>query len=83
MMIAASMLDLVASMPRVRIRGAWLDRTHGRASVWAKVEHLNPGSSVEDRISRATIEDAEAGIGLAWVCAVKGYRLVLTMPGAR
>ena len=96
-MIAASMLDLVGQTPLVRIRGAWLGEG-ARATVWAKMEHLNPGGSVKDRICRAMIEDAEArgvlrppgpiveptsgntGIGLAWVCAVKGYRLILTMP---
>ena len=99
-MIAASMLDLVGSTPLVRIRGGWVGEA-GRANcarVWAKMEHLNPGGSVKDRIARAMIEDAEArgilkapgpvveptsgntGIGLAWVCAVKGYRLILTMP---
>ena len=103
-MIAASMLDLVGQTPLVRIRGSWLDSSASRApsrpraAVWAKMEHLNPGGSVKDRICRAMIEDAEArgalrppgpiveptsgntGIGLAWVCAVKGYRLILTMP---
>jgi cysteine synthase len=92
-MIASSMLDLVGQTPLVRIRGV-----SGHAAIWAKMEHLNPGGSVKDRICRAMIEDAEArgtlrppgpiveptsgntGIGLAWVCAVKGYRLVLTMP---
>ena len=96
-MIAASMLDLVGQTPLVRIRGAWLG-SEPVATVWAKMEHLNPGGSVKDRICRAMIEDAEArgtlrppgpiveptsgntGIGLAWVCAVKGYRLILTMP---
>jgi len=96
-MIAASMLDLVGETPLVRIHGDWVGDA-GRAAVWAKMEHLNPGGSVKDRICRAMIEDAEArsalrppgpiveptsgntGIGLAWVCAVKGYRLVLTMP---
>ena len=96
-MIAASMLDLVGLTPLVRIHGDWLGDTP-RAAVWAKMEHLNPGGSVKDRICRAMIEDAEArdvlrppgpiveptsgntGIGLAWVCAVKGYRLILTMP---
>lgn len=91
------MLDLVGATPLVCIRGAWLGSA-GRARVWAKMEHLNPGGSVKDRIARAMIEDAEArgvlkapgpvveptsgntGIGLAWVCAVKGYRLILTMP---
>ncbi len=96
-MIANSMLDLVGHTPLVRIHGDWLGDAP-RAAVWAKMEHLNPGGSVKDRICRAMIEDAEArgilrppgpiveptsgntGIGLAWVCAVKGYRLILTMP---
>jgi cysteine synthase A len=98
-MIAASMLDLVGQTPLVRIRGTWLpEAERGYARVWAKMENLNPGGSVKDRICRAMIDDAEArgtlrppgpiveptsgntGIGLAWVCAVKGYRLILTMP---
>ena len=96
-MIVASMLELVGQTPLVRIRGAWVG-DGARATVWAKMEHLNPGGSVKDRIARAMLEDAEArgtlrppgpiveptsgntGIGLAWVCAVKGYRLILTMP---
>src|SRR5439155_23129158 len=94
--IAESMLDLVGRTPLVRIAAAWVSGE--RATVWAKMEHLNPGGSVKDRICLAMIEDAEArgvvsppgpiveptsgntGIGLAWVCAVKGYRLILTMP---
>lgn len=95
-MIAHTMLDLVGHTPLTRLRGA---RDGGvAASVWAKMEHLNPGGSVKDRICRAMVEDAEArgllvapgpvveptsgntGIGLALVCAVKGYKLILTMP---
>ena len=94
-MIAQSLLDLVGQTPLVRVR---LDDDGTRAQVWAKLENLNPGGSVKDRICRAMIEDAEArglltkpgpvveptsgntGIGLAVVCAVKGYRLILTMP---
>jgi cysteine synthase A len=97
-MIASSMLELVGHTPLVRIRGGWLREGANIASVWAKMEHLNPGGSVKDRICRAMIEDAEArgtlqppgpiveptsgntGIGLAFVCSVKGYRLILTMP---
>jgi len=64
-MIANSMLDLVGQTPLVRIGGAWLgrrspDTSGARATVWAKMEHLNPGGSVKDRICRAMIEDAEA-----------------------
>lgn len=90
------MLSLVGQTPLVRISAPWAEGP--RATVWAKMEHLNPGGSIKDRICRAMIEDAEArgvlrppgpiveptsgntGIGLAWVSAVKGYRLILTMP---
>ena len=98
-MIAQSMLDLVGQTPLVRVRLEPDGETsRERAQVWAKLENLNPGGSVKDRICRAMIEDAEArglvtkpgpiveptsgntGIGLALVCAVKGYRCILTMP---
>ena len=57
-MIAQSMLDLVGHTPLVKIRGAW--DNGDRATIWAKMENLNPGGSVKDRICRAMIEDAEA-----------------------
>lgn len=101
-MIAQSMLDLVGHTPLVRVRASWPEApgtpARERAAIWAKMENLNPGGSVKDRICSAMIEDAEArgllappgpvveptsgntGIGLALVCAVKGYRLILTMP---
>ena len=69
------------------------------AQVFAKLEMLNPGGSVKDRIGVAMIEAAEAegriepgrttiveatsgntGIALAFVCAARGYDLVLTLP---
>lgn len=90
-----SVLDLIGATPVVR-----LTRLPGRedAEVWGKLESLNPGGSVKDRICRSMIEDGErrgllkpggtiveptsgnTGIGLALVAAVKGYRLILTMP---
>ena len=70
-----------------------------RPQLFAKLEALNPGGSVKDRIGVAMIEAAEregriepgrttiveatsgnTGIALAFVCAAKGYDLVLTMP---
>ncbi len=93
--IAGSVLDLIGRTPMVRLgRIVPADA----AEVLAKMESLNPGGSVKDRIALAMIEDAErdgrlrpgativeptsgnTGIGLAMVAAVKGYRLVLTMP---
>ena len=65
--------------------------------ILAKLETVNPGGSVKDRIAPAIIESAErdgrlkpggtvveltsgnTGIGLAIVCAVKGYRMVAVM----
>ncbi len=70
----------------------------GSATIYAKLESLNPAGSVKDRIALAMVEAAEragilkpgdtiveptsgnTGIGLAMVAAVKGYRLILTMP---
>jgi cysteine synthase A len=67
--------------------------------LFAKLEALNPGGSVKDRIGVAMIEAAEqegriepgrttiveatsgnTGIALAFVCAARGYDLVLTLP---
>ncbi|MGH7894255.1 MAG: cysteine synthase A [Candidatus Binatia bacterium] len=95
--VARSVLDLIGETPVVRLRR--LPQLEGvDGEVWAKLENLNPGGSVKDRICLAMIEAAErdgllrpggtiieptsgnTGIGLARVAAVKGYRLVLTMP---
>ena len=93
--MAGSVLELVGGTPLVRLNR--IPRPGG-ATVLAKLESLNPGGSVKDRIALAMVEDAErrsvlkagatlveptsgnTGIGLAMVCAVRGYRLILTMP---
>src|SRR6185436_2588327 len=67
------------------------------ALVLAKMESLNPGGSVKDRIGISMIDSAErdgrlkpggtvveatsgnTGIGLALVCAVRGYKAVFVM----
>jgi cysteine synthase A len=88
-------LELIGATPLVRLNRV---PKPGGATVLAKMESLNPGGSVKDRIALAMVEDAErrgvlkpgatlveptsgnTGIGLAMVCAVRGYRLLLTMP---
>jgi cysteine synthase len=93
--IAASVLELIGRTPMIRFNR--LPKAGG-AVVVAKLESVNPGGSIKDRIALAMIEDAErrgrlkpgativeptsgnTGIGLAMAAAVKGYRLILTMP---
>ncbi len=93
--LAGSVLELIGATPLVRLNR--IPRAGG-ATVLAKMESLNPGGSVKDRIALSMVEDAErrgvlaagatlveptsgnTGIGLAMVCAVRGYRLILTMP---
>jgi cysteine synthase A len=93
--LVESVLELVGDTPLVAVRKLG---PGPRAAVWAKMEQLNPGGSVKDRICLAMIEAAErsgalkpggvvveptsgnTGIGLALVCAVRGYRCILAMP---
>jgi len=95
-LIYQNVLDLIGDTPLVEIRR--LGREAPRARVLGKLEALNPGGSVKDRICLAMIERAEregklgpggvvieptsgnTGIGLALVCARRGYHCVLTMP---
>lgn len=93
--IVDNVLDLIGRTPLVRIKRL-VEPTD--AEVLGKLESLNPGGSLKDRICLSIIEEAErsgkisagatiieptsgnTGIGLAMVCAVKGYRCILTMP---
>jgi cysteine synthase A len=93
--VVSNVLELIGDTPLVQLRRLVKP---GWATVLAKLESLNPGGSVKDRIAFAMVEEAErqgrlrpgdtiveptsgnTGIGLAMVAAVKGYRLVLTMP---
>lgn len=94
-LIANNVLELISNTPLIRINKL---STPQMATVYGKLESMNPGGSVKDRICLSMIRDAEekglikkdtviveptsgnTGIGLALVCAVKGYKLILTMP---
>jgi len=58
---ADTVLDLIGDTPLVRL-GRTLDRPAGSSGplVLAKIEYLNPGGSVKDRIARRMIDAAEA-----------------------
>ncbi len=93
---AAEASTLVGGTPLVTL-GRLGDGLAGE--VVAKLEYLNPGGSVKDRIGVAMIDAAErdgkiergksviveptsgnTGIALAFVCAARGYRCILTLP---
>jgi cysteine synthase A len=94
--IPTNIADHVGRTPMVQLT-RMLPETD--VELFAKLESLNPGGSVKDRIGVAMIEAAEregliapgrttiveatsgnTGIALAFVCAAKGYELVLTLP---
>jgi cysteine synthase A len=97
--IPINIAEHVGRTPMVRFTRL-LPATGPRApELFGKLEALNPGGSVKDRIGVAMIEAAEregriepgrttiveatsgnTGIALAFVCAAKGYELVLTLP---
>jgi cystathionine beta-synthase len=56
-----SVVDLVGGTPLVRLQRVTQAEGHPpvAATVLAKVEYLNPGGSVKDRIARAMVDDAE------------------------
>ena len=58
MQYANSLLDLIGNTPLVRL-GRTLDLPAAAPLVLAKVEYLNPGGSVKDRIASRMIEAAE------------------------
>ncbi|HEY5343258.1 MAG TPA: cysteine synthase A [Solirubrobacteraceae bacterium] len=98
--IPINIAELVGDTPLVGLP-RMLEGTGAAEGVelFAKLESLNPGGSVKDRIGVAMIEAAESegliepgrttiveatsgntGIALAFVCAARGYQLVLMLP---
>jgi cysteine synthase A len=90
-----SICEVIGGTPIVRLKR--IPKDHW-AEILVKLESMNPGGSVKDRIALSMIEAAEregrlkpgstiveatsgnTGIGLAMVCAAKGYKAILTMP---
>ena len=94
--VVDSVTDLIGNTPVIKLNNL---TPPDSASIYAKLENLNPAGSIKERICLKMIESAEkegainpdstviidatsgnTGIGLALVCAIKGYKLILTMP---
>ncbi len=64
MQVHESLVDLIGNTPLVRLRRVTRSLGHGgehagAPTVLAKVEYVNPGGSVKDRIALAMVQDAE------------------------
>ncbi len=93
MEIHADIVAAIGETPLVR-----LSRIHPAGNLVAKVEYMNPGGSIKERIAVTMIDAAEregllrpggtiieptsgnTGVGLALVGAVRGYRVICTVP---
>lgn len=93
MQIHDSVIEAIGNTPLVR-----LSRLHPPGNLVAKVEHMNPGGSIKERIAVSMIDAAErdgllgpggtiieptsgnTGVGLALVGAIRGYRVICTVP---
>ncbi|MFQ5380208.1 MAG: cysteine synthase A [Dehalococcoidia bacterium] len=60
-LVVDSITDLIGGTPMIRLR----PQDQGAAAILGKLENLNPGGSVKDRIALSMIEDAERAGRLA------------------
>ncbi len=65
MKVVESVLDLVGQTPMIRLAFPGV-----KADVFAKLEYLNPGGSVKDRIAKEMIEQAERRGDIAPGCTI-------------
>jgi cystathionine beta-synthase len=95
MNVLDSVLEAVGNTPMVKLSRIGRDCP---CELLGKLEFMNPGGSVKDRIGVRMLVEAEnsgrikpgdtlieptsgnTGIGLAMAAAVKGYRMIITMP---
>jgi cystathionine beta-synthase len=91
--IHQDIISAIGNTPLVR-----LSRLHPPGNLVAKIEFMNPGGSIKERIAATMIDQAEAegllrpggtiieptsgntGVGLAMIGAVRGYRVICTVP---
>lgn len=92
MKVFNNILEVIGNTPMVRLNKI----TDGRNRFFAKLEFLNPGGSIKDRMAKFIIEEAErdgkigkgvvenssgnTGAALAMIAAVKNFRTVITIP---
>ncbi len=90
-----SVESAIGATPMVRLNHVTADV---KPAIYAKLEMMNPGGSVKDRIGISIIEAYErsgdlkpggtiveatsgnTGVGLAMICATRGYQSVFVMP---
>ena len=91
--IHQDIISAIGNTPLVR-----LSRLHPPGNLVAKIEYMNPGGSIKERIAATMIDRAEeqgllrpggtiieptsgnTGVGLALIGAVRGYRVICTVP---
>ncbi|SEU10385.1 cysteine synthase A [Salinibacillus kushneri] len=56
MKVYENIIDVIGNTPVVKLNGI---ADENSADIYVKLEYMNPGSSVKDRIAKAMIEDAE------------------------